>query len=104
MLTLRIAMMALTIAAGGFLVWRAVVAYPEARRQATQATERAQNLSDAYQTLGATVRDLSQKNRRTEDSINEVRRQTKARGHAGDCGLCPAVRDGVGRLREIDHP
>lgn len=83
----------------GFTIKRAFIDYPQARQEAAEAIERNAALSTAYTTLGASVRDLSQKQRQTEESYDEIRRQAAARGHVDGCGLCDPVRGDLDELR-----
>lgn len=94
---------------GGVVVLkRAFISYPQARQEAAEAKERNAALSDAYNTLGASVRDLSQKQRQTEESYDEIRRQAAARGKVDGCGLCPSVLFNLDRVRRAEagrlHP
>lgn len=96
-------------ALGGFVILKTYFHdYPQARQEAAEAAERNATLSAAYTALGASVRDLSQKQRQTEESYDEIRRQAAARGKVDGCGLCAPVRDDLDRLRRAEagrlHP
>ena len=84
------------------------ISLPQARQEAAEAIERNATLSAAYTTLGASVRDLSQKQRQTEESYDAIRRQAAARGKVDGCGLCDPVRGDLDGLRRAEagrlHP
>ena len=75
------------------------------QRRPSNATPRYRRL---YTTLGASVRDLSQKQRQTEESYDAIRRQAAARGKVDGCGLCDPVRGDLDGLRRAEagrlHP
>jgi hypothetical protein len=93
-----------------FLLWLvyALDQRKDLRESLKQATQRAQTLSAAYTTLGASVRDLSQKQRQTEESYDAIRRQAAARGKVDGCELCDPVRGDLDGLRRAEagrlHP
>lgn len=87
-------------AIGGIAILRGYfVSLPQARQEAAQAMERNATLSEAYASLGASVRVLSQKQRQTEESYDEIRRKAASRGKADGCGLCAPVRGDLDELR-----
>lgn len=92
----------------GGVTHHAFISYPQARQEAAEAKERNAALSAAYTTLGASVRDLSQKQRKTEESYDAIRRQAAFRGKTDGCGLCPSVRGDLDGLRDSEagrlHP
>lgn len=93
------AFIAALLAGGAWTVKRAFVSLPQARQEAAEAMERNATLSEAYASLGASVRDLSQKQRQTEESYDAIRRKAAARGKADGCGLCAPVRGDLDELR-----
>ncbi|HRC26819.1 MAG TPA: hypothetical protein PKX87_05250 [Alphaproteobacteria bacterium] len=102
------ALIAALLAGAGWTVKRAFVSLPQARQEAAQAMERNATLSEAYASLGASVRVLSQKQRQTEESYDAIRRKAAARGKTDGCGLCAPVRGDLDGLRRTEagrlHP